>query len=166
LIKEIKEIRNTPVERCRGCVRNAVGKFGLFYEFNSDEGWSPRELIIDVDKLGKILLANPRPVQYENAGNPCMMDMVVRHEIFPEHLAHVDMREPPYVGEFAFTEDSTGESRLFHICTDGHHRLLRALREGHTEVGFYLFTQEEMLSAAYYDIRAYMAARGIFMFLL
>jgi hypothetical protein len=148
---------------CRGCLRYHSSHQGkhAHYEFNSDPGWSPGRLIFDTYKLGLILAARPRQYGWDMPSNPSLWKMAENHEIYEEHLPHVDITKPSMLGEMYFTRDADNYQELFHLCVDGHHRMLRRMREG-LRAEFYMMTSEEMMACAHPTLAAYMRTRGVF----
>ena len=145
---------------CRGCERFKQSEFGSCYEFTSDPGWSIAKLIFDIDKLKEMLITAPRLWRWESKDTPSLQHMVATHEIFPEHLDHVDTSIPLLLGEFTFIHDESGKEELFHLCCDGHHRLAKELSLGH-DIKFYVMTELEMREAAFTSMRAYMESKGV-----
>lgn len=146
---------------CRGCQRFKVQQNSpSFYSFGSFDGWEPSKLIIDTDVLNVILKTSPREPYLIEASLPVLREMRDYHEIFDEHVDHVDETIPVLIGEYTFTNQS-GESQLFQLCSDGHHRIAKLIKLN-KDVPFYLFTEEEMQRASFLTMKSYMESKGIF----
>lgn len=144
---------------CRGCNRFSMAEFGQFYEFRSEKGWSPDMALFDTDKLNELLKFRPHPVNispdYEQ-----FQPMVDGHEIFPEHIDHVDETIPIMLGEYEFVNDETGEKRIYHICPDGHHRLAKRIKNK-MPIEFYYFTEREMKFCSSTNVLDFLASKGM-----
>lgn len=146
------------MNNCRGCLRYSL-KSPAFYEFNADPGWEPAQMIIDTDRLNELLKLFPRTVHHLDVKEPVLQAFVDSHEIFPEHIDHVDETIPILLGECRFTKGQ--EKQLFHLCNDGHHRIAKCIRLG-IDVPFYMFTALEMSACSFLRMSDYLRAQGVY----
>lgn len=145
---------------CRGCIRLTMSMAGSFYQFNSSEGWTPARVVIDTDLLSKFPKGK---VIYGDRRIPAFQEMVDGHEIFEEHIDHVDTRLPIFLGDYTFTEISTGKQELFQLCADGHHRVAKCLKLG-IDIPLYKFSEAVMRAVSYTSLTEYMQSKGVYVF--